>query len=113
VLLPEPLTPVTTVPLHENMGEDYRDNRREADRESQDSQGGDWTEISVKPEQQRGSKQPLAKLFSEVAKLFPGMLPTTLLFGRRARWRGDGWRFRAWRLDHLFASFELFSCIEG
>lgn len=87
------------VPLHYNLGEDYRDNRREADRGYQDSQGGDWPEISVKPGQLRGSNQPLAKLFLEVAQLFPGMLPTTLLFGRRARRGGDGWRFRAWRLD--------------
>jgi hypothetical protein len=41
----------------------------------------------------------LAKLFFEVAQLFLGLLATTLLFRRRARWSGDGWRFRAWRLD--------------
>ena len=42
-------SPVNPVPLHENLGEDYRDNRGEEDREYRDNEGRAWAGMSVKP----------------------------------------------------------------
>jgi hypothetical protein len=41
-------TGTTFVPLHEKLGEDYRDNRGEVDRAYLDKSGEGWAEISVK-----------------------------------------------------------------
>jgi hypothetical protein len=50
----------TDVPLHENLGEDYRDNRGEVDRVYLDKQGTAGAEIIVKPKLPREVRAVLA-----------------------------------------------------